>query len=225
LCRKAKSVTLRREKSQGGGDRAKDRVPRVGVDRDIRRRRLPYGGRADKGGGLRPNRAPSFRPYHFDARVARRIIDDYDLAINASLGLSDATDISSDREECVGAGEALLGATLDALSELGGEHLVGVIYGALKKHMRPATKTGRANGLNALRRLASRAERRGIKVGLEVVNRYETNIMNTAKEASDGSGRFRTPVPIESVHRFRGFRTPFPVVSVHLGSEVRVALV
>jgi ABC-2 type transport system ATP-binding protein len=43
-------------------------------------------------------------------------------------------------------------------------------------------------------------------------------------EIADGSGRFRTPVPIDSVHRFRGFRTPFPGVSVHLEDRGRVAL-
>jgi D-psicose/D-tagatose/L-ribulose 3-epimerase len=127
---------------------------------------------------------PLFDPFHFDAPAGRRIIDEYGLAVNGSLGLGDATDISSEREDSVAAGEALLGAALDVLSELGGEHLVGVLYGALKKHMGPATQAGRTNGLRALRRIASRAESLGITVGLEVVNRYETNIMNTAKEAS-----------------------------------------
>ena len=55
---------------------------------------------------------------------------------------------------------------------------------------------------------------------LETIRQYGIERLR----AGDGSGRFRTPFPIDSVHRFRGFRTPFPVVSVHLAGGGRVAL-
>lgn len=126
---------------------------------------------------------PLLDPYSFDAAAGRRVIDEYGIAINASLGLSDTTDISSENPDAVASGEALLNRAVDVLAELGAGWLVGVVYGALKKHMAPASQRARENGMEVVRRVADRAQAHGIKVGLEVVNRYETNIMNTAREA------------------------------------------
>jgi D-psicose/D-tagatose/L-ribulose 3-epimerase len=126
---------------------------------------------------------PLLDPYSFDAAAGRKILSEYQLDLNASLGLSDATDISSQREESVRAGEALLNKALEVVHELGGQYLAGVIYGALKKHMSPMTERGYRNGVEVLRRVASRAQDLGIRLGLEVVNRYETNVINTAKQA------------------------------------------
>lgn len=126
---------------------------------------------------------PLLDPYSFDVTSGRRIVESAGIGINASLGLTSATDISSEDPKAVAAGQDLLFRAVDVLGELGAEWLVGVVYGALKKHMLPATPQGRANGQEVLRRVADRAAGVGVKLGLEVVNRYETNIMNTAKQA------------------------------------------
>ena len=126
---------------------------------------------------------PLLDPYSFDAAQGRAVIDEYGIGINASLGLGDATDISSEDPAAIAAGEDLLNRAVDVLAELGAGWLVGVVYGALKKHMAPASAHARRNGMEVMRRVADRAQSHGIRVGLEVVNRYETNIMNTAKEA------------------------------------------
>ncbi|MDR7184591.1 D-psicose/D-tagatose/L-ribulose 3-epimerase [Microbacterium trichothecenolyticum] len=126
---------------------------------------------------------PLLDPYSFDAADGRKVIDEHGIAINASLGLGPATDISSEDPEAIAAGEHLLNRAVDVLAELGAGWLVGVVYGALTKHMAPATERARQNGMDVIRRVSDRAERHGIRVGLEVVNRYETNIMNTAREA------------------------------------------
>jgi len=49
--------------------------------------------------------------------------------------------------------------------------------------MEPATAAGRASSAAAINRLASRAADQGIHLSLEVVNRYETNLMNTGRQA------------------------------------------
>jgi hypothetical protein len=59
--------------------------------------------------------------------------------------------------------------------------------------------------------------------GLKLFSVRRTDIELYARASADGPGRFRTPVPIDSVQRFRGFRTPFPGVSVHLADWVVVA--
>jgi D-psicose/D-tagatose/L-ribulose 3-epimerase len=50
------------------------------------------------------------------------------------------------------------------------------------KYMTPRTERGVANVVEVLRRVAEKADASGIKVGVEVVNRYETNVVNTAAE-------------------------------------------
>ena len=53
----------------------------------------------------------------------------------------------------------------------------------MAKYDRPPTVAGRTNLVGALQRLASRASDLGVTVGLEVVNRYESNVVNTAAQA------------------------------------------
>jgi len=63
-----------------------------------------------------------------------------------------------------------------------GTELCGVIYSSLAKYPHPATKENRANSVGAMQRLADYAADKGININLEVVNRYETNIINTGAE-------------------------------------------
>lgn len=49
----------------------------------------------------------------------------------------------------------------------------------------PPTAAGRANAAAALRSLAGKAGDLGVALCLEVVNRYETNLLNTAVQAAE----------------------------------------
>ena len=57
-----------------------------------------------------------------------------------------------------------------------------MIYSALQKYMQPKTERGVAQIVEVLRRVSEKAAASDIMVGVEVVNRYETNICNTAAE-------------------------------------------
>ncbi len=82
----------------------------------------------------------------------------------------------------VAAGE-LLRSCLEFLSDVGGTHLVGVTYSAMRKYMAPATDLNRQHSIEAIARLAARGAELGVQVGVEVVNRYETNLLNTSRQA------------------------------------------
>lgn len=101
----------------------------------------------------------------------------------SSLEQSADTDISSEDPDVVAAGEKKLITAVEILSELDAEYFVGVLYSQLAKYPAPATARGRANSMEVLRRVAERAAGLGIRLGLEVVNRYETNVLNTAGQA------------------------------------------
>ncbi len=128
---------------------------------------------------------PLMDPYSFDRDVAARLLAEHDLKASASLGLSDATDLTSADPAAAAAGERMLTECLDIVAAMGGTRLCGVLYSAMKKYMQPATSEGRAASAGALRRLASRADGMGIHLSLEVVNRYETNVINTGRQALD----------------------------------------
>lgn len=124
---------------------------------------------------------PLMDPYGIDGAQTRRILDDHGLAMSASLGLSPATDLSSTDEATSRRGEDLLRRAIDVVAEAGGSALCGVIYSAMTKYLAPAGEQARATSAAALRRLGDHAAQAGVELSLEIVNRYETNIANTAR--------------------------------------------
>lgn len=124
---------------------------------------------------------PLMDPENFDSVAARKVLDDSSLSVSASLGLQAHTDISSTDDAAVAAGRDVLMRCLDHLATLGGKHLCGVIYSAMQKYQAPPTAAGIANSQRVISEVAQAAADRGIAVALEVVNRYETNVMNTSR--------------------------------------------
>ena len=119
----------------------------------------------------------------FDSDLAARMLRDNDLAVTASLGLTSATDLTSEETAVVASGVAMLERCLDHVATMGGEVLCGVIYSAMGKYMSPATPKGIENSQRAISDLAAKAAARGIRLSLEVVNRYESNAFNTGRGA------------------------------------------
>ncbi len=123
-----------------------------------------------------------FDPWNFDTKLTKDLLQEYGLRAHASLGLSAKTDVTSTDPSIVAKGDELLRKVTDVLADIGGTELCGVIFSALAKYPTPATKENRNNSIKAMQRLADYAADKGINIDLEVVNRYETNIMNTGIE-------------------------------------------
>jgi len=126
---------------------------------------------------------PLMDPYGLDAAATKELLSEYDLSATVSLGLSEHTDISSEDPQIVAAGEKFLGKCLEVTSEIGGVTLAGVIHGAMSKYSAPASARGRQNSVETLGRLAARGQELGVRLGIEAVNRYESNLVNTARQA------------------------------------------
>jgi D-psicose/D-tagatose/L-ribulose 3-epimerase len=126
---------------------------------------------------------PVLDPSSIDVEMTRKALEEIGLAAACSLGLTFETDISSVDPEVVVRGERLLHDALAVTRDLGGRYLGGVISSALGKYAHPPSAQGRANSVHALRGLAQQAAASGITLGLEVVNRYESNLLNTAQQA------------------------------------------
>lgn len=121
-------------------------------------------------------------PWQVDVALTKDLLQEFNLRAHASLGLSASTDVTSTNPAIIAKGDELLRKATDVLHALGGTELCGVIYCALGKYPGPASKENRANSVAAMQRLADYAADKGINIDLEVVNRYETNIMNTGLE-------------------------------------------
>ncbi len=121
-------------------------------------------------------------PWKVDVDLTRDLLQEFDLRAHASLGLSTHTDVTSTDAQRISEGDALLRKATDVLSAIGGTELCGVLYCALGKYPGPASYQNRLNSIQAIQRLADYAADKGININLEVVNRYETNIINTGLE-------------------------------------------
>ncbi len=146
---------------------------------------------------------PLMDPDGFDSALAGRMITDAGLAVSASLGLTAATDLTSEDAAVVAAGERMLEQCLDHVAAMGGDVLCGVIYSAMQKYLTPPTTKGVAASQAAIARLAASAAERGIRLSLEVVNRYESNVFNTSRGALaylDGVGDDRVSVHLDTYH-------------------------
>lgn len=121
-------------------------------------------------------------PWKVDVPLTRDLLQEHGLRAHASLGLSNASDVTSLDPAVIAKGDELLRKATDVLHGIGGTELCGVIYCALGKYPGPASPQNRANSIAAMQRLADYAGAKGININLEVVNRYETNVINTGLE-------------------------------------------
>jgi D-psicose/D-tagatose/L-ribulose 3-epimerase len=128
---------------------------------------------------------PLLDPAEVDADMTAGVLVEHAVTPTCSLGLTFDTDISSDDTATVTRGVDLLLAAVAVAGDIGSRYVGGPIYSAMDKYRRPATAAGRANAVAALRTVAAAARTRGVTLGLEPVNRYESNLVNTAEQALD----------------------------------------
>jgi D-psicose/D-tagatose/L-ribulose 3-epimerase len=126
---------------------------------------------------------PALDPKSIDVEHTKATLKEFGLKGACSLGLSFDADINNDDSEIAKRGEARLMDALNVVEQLGGDYLGGVIFSALGKYKFPPTKKARDNAVAALKRLAIAAQAKGITLGLEPVNRYESNLLNTGSQA------------------------------------------
>jgi D-psicose/D-tagatose/L-ribulose 3-epimerase len=166
---------------------------------------------------------PVLDPSTIDVAMTRKALEIAGLGAICSLGLSADTDISSTDPEVVERGERRLQDALAVARDLGAPYLGGVLSSALGRYTQPPTAEGRAHCVEVLGRLAERAAASGIKLGLEVVNRYESNLLNTAQQALaliDEIGASNVFVHLDTYHmniEEANFTTPVLVCGDRLG--------
>lgn len=132
-------------------------------------------------------------PEVMDVALTRDLLQEYGMKVGCSRGLSFAADVSSEDPACVERGIAMLEEGVTLAAALGGNYFGGILYGAMAKYPRPLTAKGRQNATEAVKRMADFAAKKGVSLGLEVVNRYESNQLNTALQALEMLDKINAP--------------------------------
>ena len=166
---------------------------------------------------------PALDPSRIDIADTRDRLAAHGLRTSLTLGLTFDNDINSENLALVDAGRATLLSALDITRGVGGEYLGGVIFSAMNKYAEPTTSAARANSVAVIKELAQEAARDDITIGLEFVNRYESNLLNTVQQTldyMDEVGEDNVVVHADVYHmniEENGFRDPLLLCGDRLG--------
>lgn len=125
---------------------------------------------------------PRFDPSMISVDKLRNLLDAHDLKCAITMGLAWDADISNPDAEIARRGEVMLENAVFAARDIGVELLGGILYSALGKYPKAPTAKGRQNAVDAIRRIADKAQAAEVPMVLEIVNRYETNLLNSTDQ-------------------------------------------
>jgi D-psicose/D-tagatose/L-ribulose 3-epimerase len=122
------------------------------------------------------------RPELFDLDQLAKRAQSLDVEIGVTMGLPLDKDVSSEDPATVAKGKQMLSDAVKAVRDIGGNKLGGILYSAHTKYNRQPTERGWKNSAEALAEVAEEAKPLSVDIVLEVVNRFETNLLNTAAQ-------------------------------------------
>ncbi|MDM9648286.1 sugar phosphate isomerase/epimerase family protein [Rhizobium sp. S163] len=121
-------------------------------------------------------------PEQVDVKWLASRLRELGLDIAVSMGLPANGDISSDDPSIVVNGEAILDRAVALVRDLGGTKLAGILSSAHGKQEHSLSRKGWDRSVGTLSKVADRAKAAGVTLNLEIVNRFESNMLNTAAQ-------------------------------------------
>lgn len=129
---------------------------------------------------------PPLDPASTDVASLARAFADSGLApITIAGGQTAGADVSSADAEERAAGAAILRSVVDLTAALGGDQMNGVPYGPFGPPSGPTSREAFERSAREVGAVADYAHERGIRMTFEVLNRYETSLVNTAAQAME----------------------------------------
>ena len=125
---------------------------------------------------------PRLDPSKFGVDSFARRLRDLKMGVVVTMGLPWEADVSSADPAAVARGEAMLKDAVAVTRDLGGSKLGGIIFSAHGKYASLPTRQNWDSSVGALRRVAQQARDAGVSLNLEIVNRFESNLLNTAAQ-------------------------------------------
>lgn len=136
------------------------------------------------------------RPEKFKLDQLAKLAQSLDIEIGVTMGLPLDKDVSSEDAATVAAGKQMLSDAVKAVRDIGGNKLGGILYSAHTKYNRQPTRKGWDNSATTIGSIAEQAMAANVDLVMEVVNRFETNLLNTTAQglkyiADTGSSHVR----------------------------------
>ena len=117
-------------------------------------------------------------------RAIRQAVEGRNLEITCTTGLRPQTDISSLDPALRATGVEYLMQSVATTAALGGHLLTGVLYAPWNVRVQANRAQRWEHCVAGLRRVARVAEEADVTLGLEAINRFETDLVNTAAQAT-----------------------------------------
>ena len=166
---------------------------------------------------------PALDPARIDIADTAQRLRAHGLAATISLGLAPDSDINSEDADRIALGRRTLLDALAVARGLQASYVGGVIFSAMTKYSGPTTDRARRNSASVIKELAQEAARDDITIGLEFVNRYESNLLNTVQQTLDYMDLVDEPNVVVHADVYhmnieeRGFRAPLLLCADRLG--------
>ncbi len=163
---------------------------------------------------------PLLDPANYDSLGSRSLIESLGIRIVCSLGLPLAVNVLKRTQEAID----YLDFAMNVARNAGAECLTGVIYGTIGQTSKsPPTSAERDAICRLVDSAARRASALNMRLGLEPCNRYETHLLNTARQATEVIERVGAEnvfVHLDSYHmniEEEGMAAGFADAGEHLG--------
>jgi D-psicose/D-tagatose/L-ribulose 3-epimerase len=121
-------------------------------------------------------------PAQVDVKWLAARLKELKLDVAISMGLPPEGDISSDDPATVARGVEILKTSIALTRDLGGTKLAGILSSAHGKQETALTRKAWDTSVSAFTKVAENARAAGVTLNLEVVNRFESNMLNTAAQ-------------------------------------------
>ena len=122
------------------------------------------------------------RPEQFNLDRLAKKAEETNVRVGGTMGRPFEKDGSSEDPDAVNAGKAMLRDAVQAVRDVGGDKLGGILYSAHTKYNRQPTADGWKHSVEAIAETAEFAKDAGVDLVLELVNRFETNLLNTTAQ-------------------------------------------
>lgn len=138
--------------------------------------------RQTAGAGFDLLEIPLLRPAEVDALTIKKLLNDHKLKVTTSLALPKDLHLPVHPKEAL----AFLKLAVDKTEAIGSDTLCGCLYCNLGTMTgKPPTSEERRRVVEVIGEVAHYAKQRGMRIGIEPVNRYETYLYNSGGDVED----------------------------------------
>lgn len=124
-----------------------------------------------------------FNPDTVDAAMTARLSKEYGIGVVAGLCGTLTADLSNPDPVVARRGEEWVARAIAKARDMGAGLLGGPSFSAVHRYALAPSELARERAVDAYRRLSEKAKVAGVRIGLEALNRYESNFINTLDQA------------------------------------------